>query len=312
MHLIFADPSGFFTSVNDVYLCERDEPGVPVGQCSINPVGIFGERQGNPDLEEEEGDSLTVGFVIEPIDNLTITADYWEIDLQNIVIDEPLSEILQLEADCRLGRQDINSGECQDALARVIRRPASDPVEPEALVQVNTGPINAAFNKVNGIDASLDYVMETDGAGTFALNLGWTHTLGDDFRLLPEDPVENLRDQSINWRSRVRGSLGWSYGDFRATLFGERFGSTRSYEGRVLDEFAEEPRMGPQMYYNLTAGYTFLDGKADVSLIVNNLFDEKPPIDQEWSGWPYFSFFNYYQFALGQSYAIQLDYRFDY
>jgi len=70
--------------------------------------------------------------------------------------------------------------------------------------------------------------------------------------------------------------------------------------------------MGPQMIYNASVGYTFMDGKADVDLIVNNLFDEKPPIDQNWSGWPYFSFFNYYQFSLGQSYAIQASYRFDY
>lgn len=313
MHYVFADPSGFFTSVNDVYLCRRDEPGVPLGSCSINPVNIFGERQGNPGLEEEEGESLTVGFVVEPVDNLTLSVDYWEVTLENIVLDNPLARILELEADCRLGDLDINSGQCQDALSRITRNPADGSLLSEQLDQVNTGGVNAAYNKVNGIDAYLDYAYETDGIGTFSLNLGYTHTLGDDFKQFPEDEVENLRDDSLNWRSRVRGSLGWSYGDFRATLYGERYGSTLSYEGQILGANAENPRIGPQMYYNLTAGYTFLDGKADVSLIVNNLLDEKPPLDPNWSGgWPYFEEFNYYQWALGQSWAVQASYRFDY
>ncbi len=317
MHFVFADPSGFFTSVVDEFLCRDEQPGSTLGDCAdsdplrYNP-NIFGERQGNPGLEEEEGDSFTVGFVIEPIDNLSITADWWQVDLDNIVVDNPLGRILELEADCRLGNRDINTGECQDAISRVIRVADDGTPRARTIEQVNTGPINAANNKVTGIDASMDYVYETDGFGTFALDLGWTHVLDDDFNVFPEDPVENVRDQSINWRSRVRGSLSWQYSDFSATLFGERFGSTRSFEGRLQDEFAVEPRMGPQMIYNLSAGYTFLDGQADLTVIVNNLFNETPPIDQEWSGWPYFSFFNYYQFSLGQSWAVQFDYRFDY
>ena len=318
MHFVFADPSGFFTTVIDQYLCRDEQPGLSLGECAqvdqnrYQP-NIFGERAGNPGLEEEEGESFTIGFVVEPIDNLSITADWWQVDLDNIVVDNPLTRILELEADCRLGIEDINSGQCQDALGRITRQPEDPNLQnSEELLQVNTGPINAANNKVTGIDASLDYLYETDGAGTWGLNLGWTHVLDDDFNVFPEDPVENVRDQSINWRSRVRGSISWQYGDFTATLFGERFGSTRSFEGRLEDEFAEEPRMGPQMIYNASVGYTFLDGKADVTLIVDNLFDETPPIDQEWDGWPYFSFFNYYQFSLGQSWAVQFDYRFDY
>lgn len=317
MHYVFADPSGFFTFVVDEYLCRLEQPDSTLGACAdsdptrYNP-NIFGERAGNPGLEEEEGESFTVGFVVEPIDNLSITADWWQVDLDNIVVDNPLARILELEADCRLGVRDPATGECQDAISRVTRVPDDGTVRAQTITQVDTGPINAANNKVTGIDASLDYLYETDGIGTFSLSLGWTHVLDDDFNVFPEDPVENVRDQSINWRSRVRGNITWQYQDFSATLFGERFGSTRSYEGRLLDEFAEEPRMGPQMYYNLSLGYEFLDGKANAQFIVNNLFDEKPPIDQEWSGWPYFSFFNYYQASLGQSYALQLGYRFDY
>ena len=312
MHYVFADPSGFFTTAVDEYLCRRDEPGVPFSDCTYDAENFFGTRAGNPGLEEEEGESITLGFVVEPIDNLTITADWWQVDLDNIVVDNPIARLLETEADCRLGLKDINTGECQDAISRVIRNPADGTINSERIDQVNTGPINAANNKVTGIDAALDYNVETNGIGTFSLELGWTHVLDDDFSVFPEDPVDNVRDQSINWRSRVRGTLGWQYGDFRATLFGERFGSTRSYLGQVNDELAEEPRMGPQMIYNLTAGYTFMDGKADVLFVVNNLFDEKPPVDQNWSGWPYFEWFNYYQFSLGQSWALQASYRFDY
>ena len=42
-------------------------------------------RQGNEDLDPEESENLTYGVVITPLENLTITLDYWEIEQDGVV-----------------------------------------------------------------------------------------------------------------------------------------------------------------------------------------------------------------------------------
>lgn len=40
---------------------------------------------GNPSLESEESESYTAGIVFEPIESLSITLDYWQIDVSNLI-----------------------------------------------------------------------------------------------------------------------------------------------------------------------------------------------------------------------------------
>lgn len=310
MHFVFAEPSGFYTSVVDEYLCQRDEPTVPISSCTYNPSNIFGARVGNTLLEEEESDSYTLGFVIEPMESLSMSVDYWNIKLKKLVIDNPLSRILEIEADCRLGRKDINSGECIDALNRIIRNPADGSLISEQLVEVDTGPVNAASNNVAGIDANLNMRVETNRAGDFGFDLGYSHNLTNDFKLFPEDELEDIRtDGTRGWRSTVRFSANWNFKDFSTTLFGERFGS-----GLSADNIRGVPGrdIGPRSIFNWTAGYRLMDGQASVSLIVNNLFDTHPPRDETNTAWPYFDPLSYGNFAIGRSIYGQFQYRFDY
>lgn len=310
MHFVFAAPSGFFTTVDDLYLCQRDEPGVPLDACTFADDNIMGARQGNPNLQEEEGDSLTLGFVWEPIDNLSISADFYDIDLSQAVVDNPLSRILEIEADCLLGIKDISSGECVDAVSRVRRNTDSGTINFERIEEITTGPVNASNLDVQGVDATLQYSIQANSGWRYAFDLGWSHSLSFDFGVFPEDEVNDIRSTGTrDWRSRVRGSVGVGYKDFNATLFGERFGSALSADniatgiGRSLGSITN---------FNLTASYGFLDNKASVSIIVNNLFDQTPQNDSTNTSYPYFDIFSYGQFVVGRTIYGQFRYRFDY
>jgi outer membrane receptor protein involved in Fe transport len=309
MHYIFADPSGFFTNVTDEYLCQRDEPDVPIDACTNNSVNISGARQGNPLLVEEEGETYTYGIVLEPIEDMYFSFDYYEITLEGLVLDNPLSRILEIEADCRLGRKDINSGECIDALSRITRQPDDAGLLAEQLINVNTGPVNASELKTKGYDARFEYSIDTARGGTWGLDLTYSHVRDSEFKVFPEDELEYSRSATRDWRSRVRGSLNWRYKDFGATLFGERFGSSVSGDN-VRGVIGRD--IGPQMFYNFSTTYGFLDGRASVSLIVNNLFNEGPPGDETATGWPYFDLFTYGFASVGRQVYGQFQYRFDY
>jgi len=309
MHYVFAEESGFFTRVTDEYLCQRDEPDVPIDQCTYESEEIFGARSGNPLLQEEEGETYTYGIVLEPVEDLYFSFDWWEINLEGLVIDNPLSRVLEIEADCRLGRKDINSGECIDALSRIQRQPVGAGLLSETLIQVDSGPVNASEYRTKGFDTRFEYSIDTTRGGTWGLDLTYSHVVDAEFKVFPEDELEYARTYTRDWRSRVRGSLNWRYKDFGATLFGERYGSSLS-----ADNVRGVPGrdIGPQMFYNLSATYQFLDDRASVSLIVNNLFNEGPPGDETATGWPYFDPFIYGFAAVGRQVYGQFRYRFDY
>ena len=308
MHFVFADPSGFFTNVTDEFLCQRDEPDVPIDDCTWNSVNIAGTRQGNPFLAEEEGETLTYGIVWEPTENFVLAVDYYEIELNDLVVDNPLGRILEIEADCRLGRRDINSGECSDAIRRVERNPDDGSLLSEQIVTIETGPVNASTLKSEGLDAKLNYSYATERFGDFGLGITWSHVLDTQWKVFPEDDLEYVRGIWTDWRSRVRGSLGWSYKDFYTTLYGERFGSNRSQ-----DNLRGVPGRdnGAWMSYNLSI-QTDINENASIALFINNLSNEGPPDDPSATGWPYFDYFTYFPAVIGREYYLSARYRFDY
>jgi len=295
MHYVFADPSGFFTSATDEYLCRRDEPGIPLSACtSTSGASLEGARQGNPYLKEETSDSFTYGFVVQPVRDLVISADYYYIKLQDAVQDDSISMLLETEADCRLGTTmggtpvDINSLQCQSALARVQRRANDGTSQSEFLQLVTVGPINAAKLKTSGIDASVRYTLAVGAVGKFAFNANYSTVLSYKFQQFAGDPVENeLKSlQYFGWHSRMSGGVTWSLGDLSTTAFVQRFGSTPNW--------AETGRIGSWTVANLSARYSgLLGGEAYVGFVVDNLLNRKPPRDQTFDSYPYYSDYNY-------------------
>lgn len=304
MHFIFADESGFFSTVFDEYACRN--AGNTVTACGNAPAwnySAFGVRQGNPNLEEEEGNSFTAGMVWDIVDNLSFTVDYYKVELEGVVGDISSAYILQNEADCRLGtdRQgnavDTGSAFCQfilDSVIRTVGGPNDGRIE-----QVNRGPINRSYISNEGIDASLRYDMDTDRYGNFSYQLSWSHVLDQKFAEFEGEPRESYRDDLTNFdfRSRMRGSVSWEYKDLNVTVFGIRYGS--------LPNWAETGRIAPYHVYNLNVGYEFTENFR-ASLIVNNVLDKIAPKDDTFFSYPFF----WRAFSpIGREVFVQADFR---
>lgn len=307
MHFVFADPSGFFTTVTDEYLCRRDEPGVPLAQCTVPQANPSGNRQGNPNLKEEEGKSWTYGLVWDAFPGFSLSVDYYHVELEDMVDDLDTTVLLQTEADCRLGATeggtpvDINSAECQDAISRITRAPDDGTQFAEQIRNIVTGPINRAFQSTNGIDLSAKYALDTARWGNYRFDLGWSHVLSEKRKQFAEDPIEEYRDdpQNFDFRSRLRGSVSWQMGQWTTTLFGTRYGSTPNW--------AETGRIGSWKKYNLTVSHQFND-RLSASIIINNVLNEAPPRDPTFDTYPYFSTSNYDPY--GREGFLQVNYKF--
>jgi outer membrane receptor protein involved in Fe transport len=304
MHYIFAEESGFFQGTFDEYACRN--AGLTVTQCGNSATynySVFGTRTGNPDLQEEEGSSYTVGFVWDIVDDLTVTVDYYSIELEGGVRDLSRSYILQNEADCRLGvdRQgnpvDGTSLFCQSIQA-YITRTVGGPNDGR-LEQVDTQPINGSFLSNKGIDASMTYSLDTDRYGNFGFQLAWSHVLDQKFAEFEGQPRESYRDDLTNFdfRSRMRGSVSWEYNDLAITVFGTRFGSLPNWE--------ETGRIAPYITYNTNLTYKFTENFS-ASLIVNNITNKFAPEDDSFFTYPFF--WRAYS-PIGREVFVQADFR---
>lgn len=309
MHFIYAAPSGFFTTVPDYYLCARDEPDASLPQCTNGNVGISGSRQGNLFLEEETGESWTVGFVWEILDNLSVSADYYNITLDGIVNDLSITGLLADEADCRLDgvNNDPNGAYCEFVLNSVTRNPADGSQRAEQIQSVRTGPINQSVLETDGIDATLKYNLNTEYGG-FNVDLYYTYAFDKKFAQFPEDEIESYRDDGTQeMNDRFRGTFTWDYRDFSTTILANRLGKTLTYDSQFKDPETEDLiKVGAQWYFNWSATYNITDD-IRASVFVQNLTNKKPPQNDEES-YPYFNIFVYDPY--GREFFLQLDWTF--
>jgi len=280
MHYVYAEESGFYTTVTDYYGCLIDDDPENNSEldCDIG-TQIFATREGNPGLEEEEGKSYSFGIVYEPIEELFLSLDYYKVRLENKITDASLDELLRLEANCRTGQADPTSAGCMNAYDRITRIPDDGSEFANELLQMSTDPINSELAESDGIDARITYSMDTK-AGYLTYDLAWSHVLGAYDSESPRDPAKWRDDPwNFNARSKVRFTMNLATDDWNFTLLANRVGS--------LPNWGETDRIKPTVMFNGYAGYS-IDEHSTVSLSIQNLFNTRPPIDETFTSWPYF------------------------
>ena len=112
---------------------------------------------GNPELDAEESESYTVGVVIEPTESLSITLDYWHIDVSNLISNADSSAVLDIYY--------ANNGGAYPEGITVIPA-APDPAFPNALPLI--GFIQASYKNVDseiasGIDLGMNFAHDFGG-----------------------------------------------------------------------------------------------------------------------------------------------------
>ncbi|MBB1293323.1 TonB-dependent siderophore receptor [Pseudoalteromonas sp. SR41-4] len=70
------------------------------GECRTQELNS--RSGGNPELTAETTKSYNIGFVYEPLEDLSISLDYWSLSIDDVVGSLPIQEILDEEAEGRL------------------------------------------------------------------------------------------------------------------------------------------------------------------------------------------------------------------
>ncbi|TZF90163.1 TonB-dependent receptor domain-containing protein [Cognatilysobacter lacus] len=316
MQLVFAQGAASFSTILDEYACRsgtglgQATPATPRtrGQCSgtVGDPTVYSSQTviaGNPLLKEEEGKSFTAGFVFDVMQGMDVSVDYWRIQLKDAATQLSSSYILANEANCRLGTNPDGSpfanapgsSFCQNITSLVTRLPPNPGTALDNRIdRINSAYINSALQDSSGIDATYHYKLNTANWGRFALELGYSLSLTNRYRQFPGDQLIDYRDDpSISdQRSRVRGSLGWTKGDWSSTVFGTRYGTNGNWVGQDYTNAAggfSPRRLPPYMLYNLQVAKKF-GPNLTASLTVNNVLDNKYRKDASNTGYPYYDY----------------------
>jgi len=271
--------AGFIPGVTDAALCQAQ--GVPADQIGVFTQAntqIEGNFGGNSNLAEESSDTFTIGAVLQPSDNLDITIDYYQIEIEDAIsiLGGSVNNVLDI---CLNQIKDAGSAFCQ----AITRRPDGN------VGVVNVLNENIALLETSGIDIGVNYATDlgfgiAGNDSTLDINVKATYLLDFDVT-----PVAELPDIS-----KCAGNFGTNCEPFNEIIINTRASWTSGpwtvsgllrYLSAVDDDRIENdgavasdlvvPELKAEFYLDLAASYAFSDD-FDVTFGINNILDTKP------------------------------------
>lgn len=228
---------------------------------------------GNPELEAETADTITLGMVWQAsfIDGLSATIDYFDIQIDESITSVNGSDMLKLCYEDPIG----NSQFCNS----FTRHPITKQVN-----QLNQRPVNAAIEKVSGVDFNVEYRFEL-------LDLN-AKTILDVTKLLDHESTPFAGQPTIDKVGYITEDQG-SYTEWRGNLtfavmsdnwqasYSLRYiGGADDVNGGDFDPLGKS--VDALTYSDISASYLITDS-LKLSAGIDNLFDEKAPYLTSWN-----------------------------
>ena len=259
--------------------------GVPAGGAEQPTTQIRAFVGGNPFLLPEEGENATIGVVYTPsqIENLSMSLDFWEIELENIFSSIGVSTVLN--------RCYVESAQQDDTFCSFVTRTGNG-----GLQTVRTSQVNSALQNVSGVDFVINYSFDVENYGSFTTGFDMVYFTKDEFaQSVDSTPSESFGwyDGGADWRWRANASVLWEYNDFTTSLNFRFLDDNKddcwlsTYYG--LDDDCSNPDepnnfgdygyhlMEVDFYTDLQIDYQYTD-EINVFVGARNLFGEEPPI----------------------------------
>ena len=248
----------FFNNISTQFV---DVGGVTVAQerGTFRNDSALAQAIGIPELSEEESVNLSLGVVLQPTDEWTITIDAYRIDIDDrIVISGSLGTGLDPALDAALASAGASSAQFF---------------------------LNGADTQTEGVDIITSYDMTVgEGLLTLSLAANFTDTEVEDIftsgglsNISPED-VFTPQDISIieEWQpeDRINVSANYSIGNFTASLSFNRFGEYTVCEGSC-DSDDNVQTFDAKVLTDLYLSYDFGNGLS-INAGGNNIFDQTP------------------------------------
>jgi outer membrane receptor protein involved in Fe transport len=235
----------------------------PAGQYN----GIFG---GNVNLQPEKADTYTAGIVWDVIDGMSVSVDYWDIEIEDVISNIDPEFIIRQCAE-------------EGTLCEFINRSQSGSLWLGQTGYVSSTQENLGSQHWEGVDLAWNYTVDGLG-GTWNFNVIGTYMLTKEETPIPGDATSTYDCVGIinttcdlvptpEWRHVA--SATYDSNTFWAVTARWRYFDDVFYDG-TTDLIAND-EIKDFSYLDLSGVIRFMDTH-DVTFGVNNVFDETPPL----------------------------------
>jgi iron complex outermembrane receptor protein len=246
--------------------------------CTAQGLALDG---GNPNLKPEQSDNFDVGFIIEPIQNLGITVDWYRITIKN--------EIQAIPNTAIYGNPTVfsnyyvlnNAGSLTNAPSLALDCVPYTAPTCGYILQTNQ---NTGGEQTSGFDLSAQYLLRT-AIGKFRASLEGTLVTKFLLQQYLDGPQLNLDGQFnqgeqpiIRWSHQL--NIDWTNGPFGAGInnhFLSSYGDYALLANGQVHTVGDYDIWGLYLSWQPTAAFTTLVG-------VSNLFDTNPPFSNQGAG----------------------------
>lgn len=249
--------------------------GIPVGWVDpADALALPTALGGNPDLRQETSNSWTAGVVLSPLRGLRLSADYWQIRIDDAIQTLNGNTIVN---NC------VDSPTLNNAFCPLVRRGGLPGVsDPYVVSNIDLRQINIGRLDARGIDLAINYNTALDrlvSSWDGRLNLTATVTYLDKLEEFVDvnDPTSLLIEDGEFDDPTWRGTLSAAYKQGGLNLgWNLRYIGKSSLDVQRSDEYNGFLKVAPRFYNDAFTSYTVGSGLT-LQLGINNLFDVKPP-----------------------------------
>ena len=286
-------PAGLslFGMANDP--CAGATPEATLAQCALTGVTAaqYGNIEdspaqqynqisgGNTALAPEKSDSYTLGLVLTPMRNLSMTIDAFDMKVKGVIGGMPASTTL---TQClQTGDPTFCSLITRDRLGTLWALPTA---------QIIATNLNLGMRSTKGIDLGANYGMKLGGWGSLDLSLVGTYLKefkAEDFPGSGEYDCAGLHGTTCGtplpkWRHKVRAVWGtpWRGIEVGATwryIKGVKLDATSDNPLLASDFEPADERLGARNYLDMVGSWA-MNKNLTFRVGVNNLLDKDPPV----------------------------------
>jgi iron complex outermembrane receptor protein len=258
--------------------------------------------QGNPNLVPESADTLSMGFDLDLIENMSVSIDYSETDFVDRIISSTTGDVLA--ADYFNFRQAFNYTATAkpplDLVQQWVNDPRSDkriqrnPAGLDQIDRILSGASNASKMLVKAYDFKWSYRFSVADYGMFSLAMDATYVDSYSYQLSVERPIV----EAAGWQNDLTGavppmprvkanvSIGWSRDRHSANITGRYiddvvFNANKfEYQARLpFSNYRNVDVLKASSIFDASYNYRGLEalgGELSFTLGARNLFDRMP------------------------------------
>jgi iron complex outermembrane recepter protein len=253
-------------------------------QDTVGGTGVS-NTFGNPNLREEQADTVTWGVAMDVLEDFRLTVDWWRIELENMISVESSDATYQGCLDLAFNPTgDINNPAC----IRIKRNPTTGGGGEVSRVFTNLGA-----SDFSGVDVQLNWSRQLANGGGLNLNTSITYNLHEKTRDNPAlaevdwagfgppsgpGAACSLSLQCLNYDYRVFTGVGYGRGMWNVSL-------QHQFWPKLDNQACRTNNTSVACLYNSLPSYDLLSAAGSirfkdnytVNIGIDNLLDTDPP-----------------------------------